>query len=219
MTNWQKPAKTGKTTGRLRLQPWKDPRLLLGVMLVLGATVLGARLAAGGDDTVQYWAVRGEVVAGDRVEASDLEATRARLPAGAGSHHLRADAEFDARLEQMVWARSVAPGSLVVRDALVDADQHLYGELPLNVAAGSAPDDLARGDQVDVWVGPGPGEQGASKTAKLLASVRIVQAGSSDDLSGSGLSRTVVVDVDQRKLDDAVVGSVASGHVTLVRVS
>lgn len=219
MTNWQKPAKTGEKAGRLRLQPWRDPRLLLGLMLVLGATVLGARVAAGTDDTVEYWAVRGEIVPGEQVEAHDLHVVRVKLPADTGARYLRADEEFDAQLNDMVWARHLAPGSLLVRDALIDANRQSFGELPLNVAAGSAPDDLARGDRVDVWVGPAPGEQGDAKTAKLLTSVRVVQSGRGSDLTDGGLSRTVVVDVDHHKLDDAVVGSVSSGRVTLVRVS
>ena len=65
MTIWRGPVESGQRTGaaaqRLRIKPWRDPRLLIGVMLILGATILGARLAAAGDDTIECWALASSV--------------------------------------------------------------------------------------------------------------------------------------------------------------
>ncbi|WP_456698267.1 hypothetical protein [Aeromicrobium sp. P5_D10] len=219
MTNWRGSDKSGKPTTRLRLQPWKDPRLLIGVLLVLGATVLGARVLSGGDGAVEYWAVRDQVASGERVQEADLEPARVTLSGSTADNYIRVDEEFVAPLDQLVWAHDVAAGSLLVKAALVESGDRRRGELPLNVAAGSAPADLGRGDSVDVWVGPGPGDQGAGKASQILEAVRIVQSGDDGVAAGGDLAQTVLVEVDQQDLDASVIAAVASGHVTLVRVS
>jgi hypothetical protein len=211
---------TNRTTAaRLRLRPWREPRLVLGVLLVLGATVLGARLAASGDDSVRYWAVRSAVTPGDTVSEDALEPTRLDLSDSAAANYVRVDDEFDAPLTDLVWAHELSPGSLVSRTAVVRRDALTNGELPLNVAEGAAPADLARGDRVDVWVGPGPGDDPGSATERVLRRVRVLQTGDDASAVGGSLAQTVLVEVAESQLGTSVVGTVATGHVTLVRVS
>ena len=64
---------------RLEHQPWRDPRLILGVLLVLVSTVMGAAVIAAGSSTTGYWAVRSEVRAGDPVKRSDLVRAEAHI--------------------------------------------------------------------------------------------------------------------------------------------
>jgi hypothetical protein len=221
MTNWRGPGESGSasTAQRLRVRPWRDPRLLIGVLLVLGATVLGARIVAAQDDTTEYWAVRSSVVPGDRVTADSLRATRVRLSAGTAGNYLRVDEEFAAPLDDLVWAHGVAAGSLVDRNALVRRSTATHSQLPLSIAEGAAPDDLSRGDLVDVWVGPGPGDEPDAKALRVLESVRVVQSGDDSAALGGSPARTVLVDVDDSELHGSVVSTVAAGHVTLIRVS
>ncbi|AXT85708.1 hypothetical protein C6I20_11255 [Aeromicrobium sp. A1-2] len=220
MRNWRGPGGSGGATAqRLRVRPWRDPRLLTGLLLVLGATVLGARLAAASDDTVEYWSISSSAQPGDPVDPGALRTTRVRLSEGATGNYVRADEEFAAPLEELVWAYGVTEGSLVDKAAVVPASRDSRSQLPLSVADGSAPADLARGDLVDVWVGPGPGDEPGSIAKRVLESVRVVEsAGDSAARSGS-LAQTVLVDVAAAQLEGSVVGAVASGHVTLVRVS
>jgi hypothetical protein len=46
-----------------------------------------------------------------------------------------------------------------------------------------------------------------------------VQAGDRSAALGGSLAQTILVDVDNAQLEGSVVGTVASGHVTLIRVS
>jgi hypothetical protein len=220
MTNWRGPVKSGsaQTAQRLRIRPWRDPRLLIGVLLVVGATVLGARVAAANDDTTEYWTVSASVAPGDAVSGDSLRATRVRLSSGTAGNYLRTDEEFAAPLDELAWAHGVAAGSLVDRRALVRRSDSTRSQLPLSVADGAAPGDLARGDLVDVWVGPGPGDEPGTKAVRVLESVRVVQPGDDSELGGSP-SRTVLVDVDDSELRASVVSTVGAGHVTLVRVT
>jgi hypothetical protein len=208
-----------RPASRVRPQPWRDPRLLVGVLLVLGATVLGARLVAANDDTVAYWAVGDTVEAGDVVRREHLEPAQVRLPSGTDERYLRTDEELLAPLGELVWGQRVAAGSLVARDALVPRTSASTSELPLNVAAGAFPADLARGDLVDVWVGPGPGDDTEAEARRVLEAVRVVESKGDAAAVGGSLARTVLVDVGERPLEGSVVSTVAAGHVTLVRVS
>ncbi len=80
---------TGAAAQRLRIKPWRDPRLLIGVLLILGATILGARLAAAGDDTAEYWALASSVTPGDQVTRDSLVPTRVHLISRAAGNYLR----------------------------------------------------------------------------------------------------------------------------------
>lgn len=188
-------------------------------MLVLGATVLGARVAAAGDDRVEYWAVRAGTTPGDVVSRDDLRPAKVHLTDDAAASYVRTDEEFDEPLDQLVWAHAMAPGSLVDKAALVSRSAADEVELPLSVAQGSAPSDLAAGDRVDVWVGPGPGDEPGGGAARVLEDVRVVQAGDEAAAASGAAAQTVLVDVDASRLDTEVISTVATGHVTLVRVS
>lgn len=220
MTNWRGPGGSGRATAqRLRIRPWRDPRLLIGVLLVLGATVLGGRLAATADDTVEYWAVRDGVAPGDPVSRDDLRPTRIRLSSASADNYVRTDEEFVAPLADLVWAHGVREGSLVDKAALVTRSSTTRSQLPLSVTDGAAPADLARGDLVDVWVGPGPGDEPGRKAVRVLTSVRVLQTGDEAAAASGSLAQTVLVDVDESQLGRSVISTVAAGHVTLVRVS
>lgn len=219
MTNWREPATTGRTSNRLRVRRWREPRLVLGLLLVLGATVLGARLAAAGDDSIEYWAVRGPVTPGDEVTREALEPARVRLSDAVGENYIRTDQPFDAPLEELVWAHELAPGSLVGRQSLVARSSASTRELPLSVAQGAAPVDLARGDRIDVWVGPGPGDEQGAAAVRVLESARVLRSGDDAAAVGGSLTQTVLVEVDAAQLETTIISTVASGHVTLVRVS
>ncbi|MGH3473881.1 MAG: hypothetical protein ACRDOT_03105 [Aeromicrobium sp.] len=205
-------------TARLEHQPWRDPRLILGVLLVLVSTVLGAAAIAAAGSSTGYWAVRSEVRAGDPVKRADLVRAEAHLPDDAARHLMATDEALPARLDDLIWARDVGDGALVTRAALADRRSENVTELPLTVVSGAAPTDLQRGDRVDVWVGPGPGDDASQKSVRVLQDVRVVSSGGS--VSGQdGLSRTVLVDVSEAELSGSVVSTVAAGHVTMVRIS
>ncbi|MGA9103053.1 hypothetical protein [Aeromicrobium sp.] len=203
---------------RLEHHPWRDPRLILGVLLVLVSTVLGAAAVAAGSSSTGYWAVRSEVRAGDPVQRTDLVQAKAHVPDDAARHLIRVDDALPARLDDLVWARDIGDGALVSRASLADRRSGGVTELPLTVTSGAAPTDLQRGDRVDVWVGPGPGDDTGQKSTRVLRDVRVVSSGGSASVRGAP-SRTVLVDVSEAELSGSVVSTVAAGHVTMVRIS
>jgi hypothetical protein len=218
MTIWRGPAKSGRTT-RLTRPAWSDPRLILGVLLVLGSTVLGATVVAASGSTTGYWAVRDDVKQGDPVERADLVRADAHVSGSAADQLMPVDEPLPERLGSLVWARDLRGGALVDQAALASEATAHVAELPLSVAAGAAPADLQRGDRVDVWVGPGPGDDTGIESARVLRNVRVVSTGGrASSLEGTA-ARTVLVDVSGVELDGDVVSTVSAAHVTMVRVS
>lgn len=202
---------------RWRHRGYRDVRLLLGAVLVLGSAAFGAALLAAQDDRTAYWSVAADVRGGEPVRADQLVSSPVRVDDAQAAHLLAADDDLPARLEELRWARDIPAGALVERSAMM-ADRGAAADLPLMVADGAAPDDLARGDRVDIWVGPAPGGDQRQKASRVLENVPVLSAGGAD-LAAGAATRTVVADVSGATLTAAMMGTLSTGHVTLVRVS
>ena len=93
-------------------------------------------------------------------------------------------------------------------------------QLPITVVDGAAPDDLSRGDQVEIWIGPGVNDEAQRPSVRVLGPVRVLRSGADEPGSvGGSLARTLLVEVPVGALTGEVVTTVASGRVTIVRVS
>lgn len=129
---------------------WRDPRLWVGIVLVAASVVVGARVLAAADDTVQVWAAAGDLGAGQRVAAEDLVAQRVRFAdADALAGYFTVDDELPADLE---LTRSVARGELLPRGAVGTPQQAGLVEVPIAVEPELVPPDVEPGDVVDVYV-------------------------------------------------------------------
>ncbi|MBC9225753.1 hypothetical protein GL325_05405 [Aeromicrobium sp. 636] len=194
---------------RTSISRWRNPRLLMGAVLVLTSAVAGGWLVATARDSTDYWLVRAEVKAGEPVRADQLAPVSGRVES-AGSGTLL-PTEYG--VPRGVWARDVGAGTLMTRDA-VHRGVEPGRQLAMALTAGSAPPDLETGDRVDVWAGPGETGDGAASTRRVLSDVAVVSVSASD---GTG-SRTLVVDTDRRGPDAEVVEAVARGRLSVVRV-
>lgn len=137
---------------RVRRPSWRDPRLLVGLVLVLGTTALGGVLVARADDTVPVLAAGATLVRGDPLQQSDLQVVRVRL-ADVGPAYLPAETGLPA---DAVALRTVPVGELLPASAVGRA-----AELESRPVAlpwqGPRPEGLVRGAAVDLWVAPREG--------------------------------------------------------------
>lgn len=206
---------------RLDVRPWRDPRAIVGVVLILASTVVGGLALAAADHTEGFWAVSRDVRAGDPVRRQDLVAVRAKVPGRTASGLLRTDQPLPGRLAELRWASDGRAGTLVTMSALVSRRRVV--ELPMVVAAGGAPADLRSGDRVDIWSVPdGRTEEpaGADKAGarRLMSGARVVSTSSATGMTG-GPSVSLVVDAAGMTLDARLMGALSTGRITVVRVS
>ena len=155
---------------------WRDPRLWIGIVLVAASVVVGARVLAAADDTVQVWAAAGDLGAGRRVEADDLVAQRVRFAdAEALRGYFTVEDQLPAELE---LTRTVGAGELLPRGAVGMPAQTGLVEVPIAVEPELVPPSVEPGDLVDVYVvapisagaegGPEPIPEGAALTGATV---------------------------------------------------
>jgi hypothetical protein len=123
---------------------WLDLRLVLGVLLVLGSVLLGARVVASADATVPVWAAAGDLTAGTVLAADDLVVVDVRLDDTAGAY-----LSARTRPAGRTLSRAVGQGELLPTTALRDAPALV--QLALPVQAGYVPPGLTRGRLIDVY--------------------------------------------------------------------
>jgi hypothetical protein len=204
---------------RLTLHRWRDPRLWVGLVLVAASVLVGSRLLATADDTVGVWAAAHDVAAGTPLTADALVVRRVRFAdAAAASAYLPASRP---PAPGAVLDRDVAAGELLPRSAVGAADAAAF-ELPVVVSAAGAPDDLATGDVVDVWVAPPVGSPTARPAVRVLDAVPVVGTTRSSGPLGDAATRQVLLGLGKDAADgagelDAVLGRIATGSVVLVR--
>lgn len=178
---------------RLRRPTWRDPRLLVGLVLVLGATVAGGLLVAGAGDTVPVLSARETLVRGDVLSEADLRVVRVRLDDVGGAYLPAATAlAADSVALRTVPAGELLPASAVGRARELDSR-------PVALAwQGPRPDALVRGAAVDLWVAvrEGTSEFGEPELLVSSADVFAVVEGGGGLGSQSGTQVQVMLEPD-----------------------
>ena len=167
----------GPTPRRVRPPRWLDLRLVLGVLLVLGSVLLGARIVSEADATVPVWAAAGDLASGTELTADDLVAVDVRLD-GAAEGYLSTATRPDGR----TMSRAVREGELIPRSALEEPARLV--QLALPVQAGYVPPGLARGQLIDVYAVADPAA-GATGVADGSVTV-VIRRATVQAISGRG---------------------------------
>ncbi len=201
---------------RVQVQRWRDPRLWLGVVLVVASVAAGAALFAGGRDRVTVWSTTADLRAGMEITRADLRAERVDFA--------------DPSTADRYWsaAQTPPPGAILTRDVAVgellpvDAVRESGGQpdqLPLAVGPGGIPSGLRVGATVDVWAVPSSsaGAPAHRVSRRVLQGVTVTAL---DGSSAAGLDsqRQVLVALPGGALVGAVLDGLRDADVVLVRV-
>lgn len=201
---------------RLATPSWLDLRFALGVLMVLVAVVVGARVFASADHYTRVYVAAHPLVPGERLADGDLRVGQARFD-GQGGRYVAASATPPTGYVVM---RYVGAGELLPRAALARAVGPSAGTrlVTVPVQPGHLASDLGHGDLVDVYVTPKSPDAG-----KVPAPTRVLSAvpvdstdGGSRSLGGSS-SVSVVLAVPVAAVPETV-KAVESGTIDLVRV-
>lgn len=211
---------------RVRRPGWRDPRLWIGVVLVAGSVVAGARLLAAADDTVQVWTAASDLGAGSRLTEDDLVAARVRFAdEDTRSGYFTVDDELPAGLELL---HGVAAGEMLPRAAVGPTGESGLVEVPIAVEPEQVPPSVTTGAVVDVYVvaaadpdaegetTAGPAAPGAGPA---LAGVTVVDAPPLTESFGTSGRRQLVLAVPEAAAAPffALLGSHDTAVLTVVR--
>jgi hypothetical protein len=208
----------GPVPRRVRPPRWLDLRLILGVLLVLGSVLLGARVVTAADATVPVWSASSDLAAGTVLADGDLVAVSVRLDDVAGNY-----LATSTHPEGRVLGRAVRAGELLPRSALEEPTGLV--QLALPVQAGYVPPSLARGQVVDVYAVADPAVGATGQTGgavDVVVSAAPVQAvtGRGDGvLSTATTTVQVVVAVAAEDAADVLGAIGGRGLVVVVRDS
>jgi len=190
---------------RRRRSWWRDGRVLGGVAILLVCTVVGARLLASGDDSVQVWQAARDLASGTVPMDGDL--VMIDVPAGAAAAYAPASAPLGSPLDRPVLAGEFIPVPMAA-DA-VDARWVTLPVEPLH-----APADLAPGDRIDVW-STSDIDLTVLPVPELVLGGVLVSAVTADAM-GIGGEYGVTVEVDPPDAE-ILVTAVRSGALDIVR--
>lgn len=205
------PAPTPRRMGRPK---WLDPRVLIGVLLVIAAVVVGIKVVGASKQTVPMWATTTALAAGTVLQPGDVQPAEVSL--GQLSGYLSAESEPPVG---KVLNHAVGQGELLPATA-VAAQNPGQRIVPLNVSARSMPPGVGHGSKIDLYltVGAGSGTAADSATELLLRRVTVqqVQAPSSGGLSGAGSDDYLVTLMLSAEQADTLVRKLPQGSPVLV---
>lgn len=128
---------------RFRAPRWLDLRLLLGIALVLGSVLLGARVVASADERTAVWRTTQALSAGTVITQDDVEVARVQLGDTAG--YLSA---ADPIVGQAA-TRDLGSGELVARSAIDATPPGTTITIPVSSLNSPV---VQRGARVAIWV-------------------------------------------------------------------
>jgi hypothetical protein len=159
------------TAARLRRPTWRDPRLLVGVVVVALSVALGSWAVSEAGRTTAVYAADGVLTPGDVVAAADLRTVEVRLGSGTDGYLLVSDG----LPQDTVVLRTVHPGELVPASALGAGDDLAVRAVAVPVASGLS-DRIVAGADVDLWhVPPAPEGTAAGQPGAQAAPVPLVE--------------------------------------------
>lgn len=150
---------------RLKFPTWRDPRLVVGLVLVVSSVAGTWWLVARASTTVPVYAAAADLPAGTTVGPGDVETVAVHL-GDTGGHYLGAGQDPTGR----VLAHSLTRGELVPAAALEEAGTAARRPVTVPVEGG-LPTGVRRGATVDVWASA-PGA-----TAGTFRAPRVVREG------------------------------------------
>ncbi|MFS0704654.1 hypothetical protein AB6N23_09040 [Cellulomonas sp. 179-A 9B4 NHS] len=208
------------TAVRLRRPGWRDPRLLVGLVLIAGSVALGSWAVGAAQRTVPVWVARDVLAPGDALDPDDLVLADVRLGAAA-DRYLRADADLP---PDRVVLRTVDAGELVPVAAVGSADALAVRPVAVPLT-GPASRGLVAGASVDVWWTPSGADAATADAApadaaprQLASALTVAEVSAPDGAFGTGGSRTVHVLVPTDDLPAVLAALAGDGVVDVVPV-
>ena len=196
---------TSPTPRRVATPRWFDLRLVLGIVLVLAAVGIGAKVIADARHTDTALALTHDLAAGTTLRTDDLTEVDAQLPDNA-----RLYVTDEGAAVGKVLSRAVTKGELLPAAVLERGPSVARTRVTVPLAADAAP-RLSRGQRIVVWV-----STAACPSLVLLPDVTVqnVQAADAGTFSSGGTGQDVDLTVPA-ELAQRVADALGIDNVTL----
>lgn len=174
---------------------WFDPRFAIGLLLIVASVAGVVGLVGAADTSVQVYAARETLSAGDSVSADDLVATGVRLDGAAELYLVPGDLPADG----LVATRAVARGELVPASAVGSTSGTRNASVVISVN-GELAASVGPGSSVDLWAARQTGEGGFEPPVVIVGSASVVRLLEDDGLVVDRQSQSVELLVPRARI-------------------
>ena len=196
---------------RLKKPSWKDPKLIVGILLVLASVVGVTSLVGAADQTAEAYTAREAIAVGETLTVDKLNRVKVRL--GDLEQHYLTPATGVA--DGLVAAQRIGKDQLVPRGSFGQADR--LGRKPVAVTIDEAlPAQAVAGSRVDVWVALPDTRNGFSQPTLLLPGAEIAQITPGSTALGSARSTVVMVLVADTQMPDLLGAQANKAKISVV---
>lgn len=192
------------TAARLKRPSWKDPRLLVGVLLVLVSVAGVVFLVGSADRTTEVYAARDGIAVGERLTRDNVVRAKVRL-GETEEQYITAESGIP---EGVVAVQRIGKHQLVPRASLGSVDQLDRKPVALTIEE-TLPTQAVAGARVDVWVAQPDARNGFSEPKLLLPGAEIAEVTSGSTALGSSKTTVLMVLVEDGQMP-ALLGAQAN---------
>lgn len=197
----------GPTVGRLKRPSWRDPRLLVGLVLIAIAVVAVSTTIRASDRTAPYYAAKDVLTPGTVLAESDVTVTHVRVSDGV---YLSAESEAP---WGAVVTRVVGEGELVPVEAVGVADDVEVRAVAVRTTSPLA-GDIGTGSIVDVWLTVET--DGGPASEPVAEGVVVSQIERDSGAFAVGSAETVYVLVPQAAMSEFLGAIATDGQISIV---
>ena len=196
---------------RLKKPSWKDPKLIVGILLVLASVAGVISLVGAADQTAEAYTAREAISVGETLTVDKLNRVKVRL--GDLEQHYLTPATGVA--DGLVAAQRIGKDQLVPRGSFGPADG--LGRKPVAVTIDEVlPAQAVAGSRVDVWVALPDTRNGFSQPTLLLPGAEIAQITPGSTALGSARSTVVMVLVADTQMPDLLGAQANKAKISVV---
>jgi hypothetical protein len=187
---------------RLRRPGWRDPRLIVGLVLLFGSVAVGARLVAEAGQLRAVYAAKTALPPGTALTAEVLRVVRVRVE-GTGAGYLDADSPLP---EGALLVRAIGEGELIPM-AAIGSSASLSVRPVVIPFDGPPPGGLEAGGRADIWAAAPHREQsggGYQAPRQIARAVEIFAVSGPGTGLNSGRSGSMEVLIPEQALPEVL---------------
>lgn len=178
----------GATGARLKRPSWKDPRLLVGVLLVLTSVVGVISLVGSADRTTEVYAARDSIAVGEMLTPDNVIRAKVRL-GETEEHYVTVESGLP---EGLVAVQRIGKNQLLPKESLGKVDELDRKPVAVTIEE-TLPAQAVAGTRVDVWVALPDARNGFSEPKLLLPGAEIAQVSTGSTALGSSRNTVLMV--------------------------
>lgn len=197
---------------RLKRPGWKDPRLLVGILLVLVSVAAVVFLVRQADSRIEYWAAAEDITPGAEIKEEHLTVVSANL-GDVSEGYLSADQPVP---ERMFAVATIRQGELLPAGGLAAQDPEQRQQVTVQVSD-VVPEHLSNGDRVDLWVAfPDDTGRGFFEPELIAVSAEVVGTSETTTAFGAGVTGNVALMLGPDEVPEILGAQANDARMTIV---